>query len=271
MRREGAELAGGLGIRLDSGQEDARVSEGVAVPPAEPFRGLAAAARAASPPPAPLRLQSLPRNLPVTIISQNFGDASPRTNGQEADDSSTSEESPEDSRYFLPCHPPKRRMNLKGIQVPAGAGRGGAGGAGALEPCTRPARASGEDSAGPQAHRPVATLRTASLRAHAYLCVLTIPSFLLNAVGGREKGVSIISKFTCLFSREGRVPATRRLSDGVMGALGSGGFAVTCGHCSVSVCPWHGVSRRGSTPEGVRLSPVRLTLPCCPAPSPQHI
>ncbi|XP_040311568.1 caspase recruitment domain-containing protein 11 [Herpailurus yagouaroundi] len=61
--------------------------------------------------------QSLPRNLPVAIISQNFGDASPRTNGQEADDSSTSEESPEDSRYFLPCHPPKRRMNLKGLQL----------------------------------------------------------------------------------------------------------------------------------------------------------
>ncbi|VFV22789.1 caspase recruitment domain-containing [Lynx pardinus] len=61
--------------------------------------------------------QSLPRNLPVAIISQDFGDASPRTNGQEADDSSTSEESPEDSRYFLPCHPPKRRMNLKGIQL----------------------------------------------------------------------------------------------------------------------------------------------------------
>ncbi|XP_034525628.1 caspase recruitment domain-containing protein 11 isoform X5 [Ailuropoda melanoleuca] len=64
-----------------------------------------------------LQLESLPRNLPVAIISQNFGDASPRTNGQEADDSSTSEESPEDSRYFLPYHPPKRRMNLKGIQL----------------------------------------------------------------------------------------------------------------------------------------------------------
>ncbi|KAI4551855.1 hypothetical protein MJT46_018107 [Ovis ammon polii x Ovis aries] len=62
--------------------------------------------------------QSLPRNLPVTIISQNFGDTSPRTNGQEADDSSTSEDSPEDNRYFLPYHPPKRRMNLKGIQQP---------------------------------------------------------------------------------------------------------------------------------------------------------
>lgn len=53
----------------------------------------------------------------MTIISQNFGDTSPRTNGQEADDSSTSEESPEDNRYFLPYHPPRRRMNLKGIQV----------------------------------------------------------------------------------------------------------------------------------------------------------
>lgn len=72
--------------------------------------------------------QSLPRNLPVAI-SQNFGDASPRTNGQEADDSSTSEESPEDSRYFLPYHPPKRRMNLKGIQVLVWTGgRGPAGG-----------------------------------------------------------------------------------------------------------------------------------------------
>ncbi|XP_036028006.1 caspase recruitment domain-containing protein 11 [Onychomys torridus] len=61
--------------------------------------------------------QSLPRNLPATIISQNLGDTSLRTNGQEADDSSTSEESPEDSKYFLPYHPPRRRMNLKGIQL----------------------------------------------------------------------------------------------------------------------------------------------------------
>lgn len=71
-----------------------------------------------------LCLQSLPRNLPVTIISQSFGDSSPRTNGQEADDSSASEESPEDSRYFLSCPPPKRRMNLKGIQVLAWGGAG---------------------------------------------------------------------------------------------------------------------------------------------------
>ncbi|XP_017658258.1 caspase recruitment domain-containing protein 11 [Nannospalax galili] len=61
--------------------------------------------------------QSLPRHLPATIISQNLGDTSPRTNGQEADDSSTSEESPEDNKYFLPYHPPRRRMNLKGIQL----------------------------------------------------------------------------------------------------------------------------------------------------------
>ena len=67
----------------------------------------------------------------MTIISQNFGDTSPRTNGQEADDSPTSEDSPEDNRYFLPHHPPKRRMNLKGIQVPAHSAAGGAG-AGAL-------------------------------------------------------------------------------------------------------------------------------------------
>ncbi|KAM5229241.1 caspase recruitment domain-containing protein 11 [Ctenodactylus gundi] len=61
--------------------------------------------------------QSLPRNLPATVISQGLGDTSPQTNGQEADDSSTSEESPEDSKYFPPYHPPRRRMNLKGIQL----------------------------------------------------------------------------------------------------------------------------------------------------------
>lgn len=79
-------------------------------------------------------LQSLPRNLPVTIISQNFGDTSPRINGQEADDSSTSEDSPEDNRYFLPHHPPKRRMNLKGIQVPHTAGETGHPGRGRAGP-----------------------------------------------------------------------------------------------------------------------------------------
>nr|XP_034957141.1 caspase recruitment domain-containing protein 11-like [Zootoca vivipara] len=59
--------------------------------------------------------QSLPRNLPLTVISRA---PSPRINGQEADDSSTSEESPDDSKFFLPNQPRIRRMNLKGIQLP---------------------------------------------------------------------------------------------------------------------------------------------------------
>lgn len=66
----------------------------------------------------PSYLQSLPRNLPITIISQTFGAPSPKANGQEADDSSTSEESPEDNKFFLPDQARlKRRLNLKGIQV----------------------------------------------------------------------------------------------------------------------------------------------------------
>lgn len=100
-------------------------AHGVMAPFAEPFLCLQAAPHAPLLAPASLCLQSLPRNLPVTIISQSFGDAGPRTNGQEADDSSTSEESPEDNRYFLPYHPPKRRMNLKGIQVLACSWGGG--------------------------------------------------------------------------------------------------------------------------------------------------
>lgn len=99
----------------------------------------------------------------MTIISQNFGDTGPRTNGQEADDSSTSEESPEDSRYFLPYNPPKRRMNLKGIQVlaPGEATRVG------LEP-RRPARASHPRRADlSQPHSGHCA------RAHVYLCVWT--------------------------------------------------------------------------------------------------
>ncbi|GAB0196554.1 caspase recruitment domain-containing protein 11 [Grus japonensis] len=61
--------------------------------------------------------QSLPRNLPITIISQTFGTPSPKANGQEADDSSTSEDSPEDNKFFLPDQARlKRRVNLKGIQ-----------------------------------------------------------------------------------------------------------------------------------------------------------
>ncbi|XP_051488555.1 caspase recruitment domain-containing protein 11 isoform X2 [Apus apus] len=62
--------------------------------------------------------QSLPRNLPITIISQTFGTPSPKANGQEADDSSTSEESPEDNKFFLPDQARlRRRVNLKGIQI----------------------------------------------------------------------------------------------------------------------------------------------------------
>uniref|UniRef100_H9GE08 Caspase recruitment domain-containing protein 11 n=1 Tax=Anolis carolinensis TaxID=28377 RepID=H9GE08_ANOCA len=62
--------------------------------------------------------QSLPRNLPLTVISQAFESQSAKTNGQEADDSSTSEESPEDSKFFRSEQPRFRRMNLKGIQLP---------------------------------------------------------------------------------------------------------------------------------------------------------
>ncbi|KAF4793642.1 Caspase recruitment domain-containing protein 11 [Turdus rufiventris] len=61
--------------------------------------------------------QSLPRNLPITVISQAFGTSGPKANGQEADDSSTSEDSPEDNKFFLPDQVRlKRRLNLKGIQ-----------------------------------------------------------------------------------------------------------------------------------------------------------
>ncbi|XP_067329818.1 caspase recruitment domain-containing protein 11-like [Anolis sagrei] len=62
--------------------------------------------------------QSLPRNLPLTVISQTLESQGPKTNGQEADDSSTSEESPEDSKFFHSEQPRFRRMNLKGIQLP---------------------------------------------------------------------------------------------------------------------------------------------------------
>ncbi|XP_061455453.1 caspase recruitment domain-containing protein 11 [Rhineura floridana] len=62
--------------------------------------------------------QSLPRNLPLTVISQVLETPSPKINGQEADDSSTSEESPEDCKFFIPNQPRIRRMNLKGIHLP---------------------------------------------------------------------------------------------------------------------------------------------------------
>lgn len=120
----------------------------------------------------------------MTIISQNFGDTGPRTNGQEADDSSTSEESPEDSRYFLPYHPPKRRMNLKGIQVLAHVGVAMRGGWG---PEPLPA---GEDAARPHASgaglRPQMCLSVSALQQvdtmpmHTFACVLPVPSFLLK-------------------------------------------------------------------------------------------
>uniref|UniRef100_A0A8D0GCI1 Caspase recruitment domain-containing protein 11 n=1 Tax=Sphenodon punctatus TaxID=8508 RepID=A0A8D0GCI1_SPHPU len=62
--------------------------------------------------------QSLPRNLPITLISQTLGASLPKVNGQEADDSSTSEESPEDNKFFLQDQSRlRRRVNLKGIQV----------------------------------------------------------------------------------------------------------------------------------------------------------
>ncbi|XP_029432677.1 caspase recruitment domain-containing protein 11 isoform X2 [Rhinatrema bivittatum] len=62
--------------------------------------------------------QSLPRNLPITIISQTFGGPGPKANGPEAEDSSTSEESPENSEFFLlGQHCQKRRVNLKGLQL----------------------------------------------------------------------------------------------------------------------------------------------------------
>ncbi|XP_042294710.1 caspase recruitment domain-containing protein 11 [Sceloporus undulatus] len=62
--------------------------------------------------------QSLPRNLPLTVISQALDSQNPKINGQEADDSSTSEDSPEDSKFFRSEQPRFRRMNLKGIQLP---------------------------------------------------------------------------------------------------------------------------------------------------------
>uniref|UniRef100_A0A8D0E3Y9 Caspase recruitment domain-containing protein 11 n=1 Tax=Salvator merianae TaxID=96440 RepID=A0A8D0E3Y9_SALMN len=62
---------------------------------------------------------SLPRNLPLPLISQALVSSSSKANGQEADDSSTSEESPEDSKFFLSDQPQfKRRVNLKGLQLP---------------------------------------------------------------------------------------------------------------------------------------------------------
>ncbi|XP_064415068.1 caspase recruitment domain-containing protein 11 isoform X2 [Latimeria chalumnae] len=62
--------------------------------------------------------QSLPRNFPTTIISYSSIPPPQNTNGQDCEGSSTSEESPEDSEYFL-SEPPKlkRRPNLKGLPL----------------------------------------------------------------------------------------------------------------------------------------------------------
>ncbi|XP_059835463.1 caspase recruitment domain-containing protein 11 isoform X1 [Hypanus sabinus] len=60
--------------------------------------------------------QSLPRNIPVTIISQNFHHSFQKTNGreqQEPEGSSTSEDSPEDNEFFVQESRLRRRPNLK--------------------------------------------------------------------------------------------------------------------------------------------------------------
>ncbi|XP_061086622.1 caspase recruitment domain-containing protein 11-like [Conger conger] len=54
--------------------------------------------------------QSLPRDIPSTIISQNFGH--PKRDGQFED---SGDESPDDNKYFLSEPRLKRRPNLKGI------------------------------------------------------------------------------------------------------------------------------------------------------------
>ncbi|XP_069503691.1 caspase recruitment domain-containing protein 11 isoform X2 [Ambystoma mexicanum] len=62
--------------------------------------------------------QSLPRNLIIPFSLQTTGRTSPKINGQEAEYSSTSEESPEDNEFFLTDQTKRqRRMNLKGHQI----------------------------------------------------------------------------------------------------------------------------------------------------------
>uniref|UniRef100_A0A8D0CIG1 Caspase recruitment domain family member 11 n=1 Tax=Scleropages formosus TaxID=113540 RepID=A0A8D0CIG1_SCLFO len=55
--------------------------------------------------------QSLPRDIPLTIISQTFGPQDPKRDGQDDD---SGEDSPVDSKFFLPDTPFRRRPNLKG-------------------------------------------------------------------------------------------------------------------------------------------------------------
>ncbi|RXM32539.1 Caspase recruitment domain-containing protein 11 [Acipenser ruthenus] len=64
--------------------------------------------------------QSLPRNIPLTIISQTFGQSCQKTNGQDMAEPDSDDESPLDNEFFQP--PPlsprlKRRPNLKGITL----------------------------------------------------------------------------------------------------------------------------------------------------------
>ncbi|XP_069066062.1 caspase recruitment domain-containing protein 11 [Pleurodeles waltl] len=62
--------------------------------------------------------QSLPRNLVIPYTLQNTGRMSPKINGQEAEYSSTSEESPEDNEFFLTDQTKRQRlMNIKGLQI----------------------------------------------------------------------------------------------------------------------------------------------------------
>uniref|UniRef100_W5M9U0 Caspase recruitment domain family member 11 n=1 Tax=Lepisosteus oculatus TaxID=7918 RepID=W5M9U0_LEPOC len=56
--------------------------------------------------------QSLPRDIPITIMSQTFGPQDPKPNGQEEE---SDEESPEDNKFFQPEPRLKRRPNLKGL------------------------------------------------------------------------------------------------------------------------------------------------------------
>ncbi|XP_018588256.1 caspase recruitment domain-containing protein 11 isoform X2 [Scleropages formosus] len=58
--------------------------------------------------------QSLPRDIPLTIISQTFGPQDPKRDGQDDD---SGEDSPVDSKFFLPDTPFRRRPNLKGGNI----------------------------------------------------------------------------------------------------------------------------------------------------------
>ncbi|KAG7491962.1 hypothetical protein MATL_G00009490 [Megalops atlanticus] len=56
--------------------------------------------------------QSLPRDIPATIISQTFGQPDPKPDGQFED---SGDESPDDHKFFIPEPRLKRRPNLKGV------------------------------------------------------------------------------------------------------------------------------------------------------------